>query len=263
ENGITEQTSIPEGFSNPPHLRFCNLGTENHKMQFTANNTIDQVGIHYFSMMTTKILGHICRLNTSTDVGIDAWIELVDGNRMATGTYIAAQIKSTENADKKTSVTHYIDENHKEYWINHSIPVIFVDVNIDENRILIKDISQRNLVQTDTQWKITLTEDDELSKVGSNLFSSLARPHPSDPLRSKLRELQILLNDYSYVPVMVAEMADGLQVINRTITELAQLLNMANIDTARYGREIRSDIEIQIGRALNIKTEWSYYYTSD
>ena len=152
---------------------------------------------------------------------------------------------------------------HNEYWINHSIPVIFVDVNIKKNCILIKDISQRNLVQTDTQWKITLTEDDELSKVGSDLFSRLARPHPSDPLRSKLRELQILLNDYSYVPVMVAEMADGLQVINRTITELAQLLNMANIDTARYGREIRSDIEIQIGRALNIKTQWSYYYTSD
>ncbi|GBQ94518.1 MULTISPECIES: DUF4365 domain-containing protein [Gluconobacter] len=232
-------------------------------MQFTANNTIDQVGIHYFSMMTTKVLGHICRLNTSTDVGIDAWIELVDGNRMATGTYVAAQIKSSENTDEKNSITHYIDEKHKEYWLNHSIPVVFVDVNIDKNCILIKDISQRNLVQTNTRWKITLTEDDELSKVGRDLFSRLARPHPSDPLRSKLRELQIVLNDYSYVPAMVADMADGLQVIGRTIMELTQLLDMANLDTARYGREIRSDIEIQIFRALNIKTEWSYYYTSD
>jgi len=224
---------------------------------------IDQKGSFHFGEAIVDNFGHICRLNTSVDVGIDAWIELVDANRSATGTYVPVQIKSTQDENEKDKVTHYIDDKHKIYWLQHRIPVVFAHVNVKKNRILIKDISIDNLERTDTQWKIDLSNDDELSIIGTRLFSRLARPHPNNLLYTRLRKLRGELQTYYIINHGTPELVNGMLEIDHIKDQLRTLLRVAQIDIPMYGHEICIDIQSQLSVATRLKSIWSQAHIED
>jgi tetratricopeptide (TPR) repeat protein len=71
-------------------------------------------------------LGLVWRENRDVDFGIDGTIELVTARR-ATGRLVAAQVKSGPsyfNHDHGDAWHYYPESRHREYWRNHSLPVL-------------------------------------------------------------------------------------------------------------------------------------------
>lgn len=86
----------------------------------------EQIGVHAVGLVVTSDLGWIFREQPIADMGIDAHIELVDGE--PTGKLIGVQIKTGKGnfKESKDAYTYYGNDVHLDYWSNHSLPVILV-----------------------------------------------------------------------------------------------------------------------------------------
>ena len=97
--------------------------------------SIERIGI----ATTEKIInqmGMIFREQPTDDYGIDAQIETIE-NGYASGKLIAVQIKSGEHYFKektKESIVYRGNRKHYDYWINHSLPVVIVLYNPEEDK---------------------------------------------------------------------------------------------------------------------------------
>ena len=81
-------------------------------------------------------LGWFFREQAIMDYGIDAQAEVVADDDLVTGQLLALQIKggnSWFSKPYKEGWTFYGDSNHLAYWLGHSLPVIVVIVDDDDN----------------------------------------------------------------------------------------------------------------------------------
>lgn len=82
-------------------------------------------------------LGHVFRELSVLDFGIDAQIEIVDrtgDEALVTGKILSAQVKAGKSYFQNESDAgwvNYIPQSTVEYWRSHSVPVIFVLVDLD------------------------------------------------------------------------------------------------------------------------------------
>lgn len=90
-------------------------------------SSIDRIGVSVCSLEFEKI-NFVFREQTIVDYGIDAIIELRDGDSLS-GKLIGVQIKSGESyfkIDKNGYITFRGDYKHYNYWNKYVLPVIIV-----------------------------------------------------------------------------------------------------------------------------------------
>lgn len=88
-------------------------------------------------------LDHIWRETTSSDIGIDGLIELVDSaSRASTGIHIGVQVKARQSAGAAAAPTFLFGCRPKDvdYWLKLNLPVLLIVANPDTKELWAKDI---------------------------------------------------------------------------------------------------------------------------
>lgn len=94
-------------------------------MKATKSEFVSRAGV-YFSGYVLSMSGIIFRETSSTDIGVDGQIELVDDDGEATGMLACVQIKSGDSFSDSTTkeFTFKSTKEHYKYWAKLSIPTI-------------------------------------------------------------------------------------------------------------------------------------------
>ena len=114
----------------------------------------------------------IFREQSIADYGIDALIETKERNS-ATGKMIAIQIKSGESYFKEEDgdyIVFRVDGKHRNYWINHSLPVIIVLWSPVNNVCIWERVNSETLVFAEKQWKIRIPKNQTIDNSSSKLL---------------------------------------------------------------------------------------------
>ena len=102
--------------------------------------------------------GFVFREQLIADYGIDAIIETKD-EAFPTGKMIAVQIKSGESFFSEKAgdaVIFRVDEKHRNYWINHALPVIIVLYSPLREKCIWEIVNNQTLIHCNKQWKIRI-----------------------------------------------------------------------------------------------------------
>lgn len=148
-------------------------------MPKVPNSTItERIGVYYAGYLFS--LGDVIFRETSnTDVGIDAQIELIDGNGVATGKLAGIQIKSGDSfVDVKTQTfTLRAEQRHFEYWTRYTLPVIGVVYSPSLNRAVWFNLTERShqIVADGGPYRVAdvVNQDNELNE--RNISDALSR----------------------------------------------------------------------------------------
>lgn len=117
----------------------------------------ERIGVNAVESITIKDLGWIFREQMIVDMGIDAHLELVEDG-IPTGKLVAVQIKTGLGNFHvgESSLTYYIEKAHRDYWVNHALPVILVAHLPETNETLWVPIDDNNVEETPKKWKVTI-----------------------------------------------------------------------------------------------------------
>lgn len=126
-------------------------------MKISDNSKTDRIGVQIVGEQF-ELSGYIFREQSISDYGIDAQVELVDGDNV-TGKLIALQIKSGDSWFKEESEEAYVfrgDKKHLEYWLDHSLPVLIVLCDTKSRQCFWQSITPANVIYTLKAWKISI-----------------------------------------------------------------------------------------------------------
>jgi hypothetical protein len=126
----------------------------------------DRTGVHIVGKVVEQNLGYIFREQPTSDHGIDAFIELANGDK-ALGKLVALQIKTGASYFKETNgenVVFRFDERHLSYWLEYSIPVILVLVNENKNLCCWQHITAQTIQRTPKGAKVLVPAGQSLEK---------------------------------------------------------------------------------------------------
>lgn len=147
-------------------------------------------------------LGFLFRELPQLDYGIDAQIEVVDGvgsDAVATGKFVSVQVKSGRSYFQNESEqgwVNYVGKSTVEYWRGHSVPVLFVLVDIEKREAFWTQGDSEKHQATDQNFKILVPKEQRLGS-GSEWELRLLAENTSE------EERQLALLD-SMVPLMHA-----------------------------------------------------------
>lgn len=133
----------------------------------------ERIGVSAIESIVARELKWIFREQMIADMGIDAHLELVEDG-LPTGKLIGVQIKTGPGnfTVKDDSLVYYGSIEHREYWLNHSLPVIIVAHLPDTGETCWAHVSAENIKLTPKSWKI------ELSR--KNIFGEAKRRNLSE-----------------------------------------------------------------------------------
>lgn len=139
---------------------------------------------YYFSLY-----GWLFREQMIHDFGIDAHVEITDEN-YPTGKLIAIQIKSGMSFFKEENTNGYIfrtKDKHIDYWSNHTLPVILVLYNTDEDVLYWQAINKQTVKSTGKRWKIEVPKTQRLDEHSLSALKELTQPEPYIQKLNKLK----------------------------------------------------------------------------
>ena len=126
-------------------------------MKRTPSDGQGRQGIAIVNLIVERI-GHQFREQPTNDVGIDAHVELVNGEK-PTGQLVALQIKGGPSFLEEKKDDHYVfrgDLPHLDYWLSHSLPVFIVLVDTTSQKAYWQEISEIMVERLDKGWKIAV-----------------------------------------------------------------------------------------------------------
>lgn len=132
-------------------------------MKVDPRHQTERQGVAEVQRRVTALLGWLFREQPTSDYGIDAHIEVVENN-IATGRLIGAQIKSGASYFEEPvgrGYTYRGDNDHLDYWLNHSLPVIVAIYNPDNDDCLWGLVSESRVTRTKKAWTMTVLCDDK------------------------------------------------------------------------------------------------------
>ncbi|WP_347368982.1 DUF4365 domain-containing protein [Vibrio vulnificus] len=113
-------------------------------MKYTEDKATGDAGEYLFAYTVANVLEWPCRL-LDIDIGIDAQIEVLDDSRQSMGQFIAVQVKTTRDINKK-SIS--VEKKHIDYWSSLDTPVLLVLVNLGTNETFARPLEDFNGSQT-------------------------------------------------------------------------------------------------------------------
>ncbi|WP_284893597.1 DUF4365 domain-containing protein [Cobetia sp. D5] len=139
----------------------------------------DRLGVtalgHYFASH-----GWLFREQTVHDYGIDAHVEITT-EHYPTGQLIAIQIKSGMSFFSEENEASYIyrtEDKHIKYWSNHTLPIILVMYNTDEEKLYWEHINKDTITSTGIGWKVKIPKRNILDDRSLRALSSITQPEP-------------------------------------------------------------------------------------
>ncbi|MBB3159228.1 hypothetical protein FHS07_002946 [Microbacterium proteolyticum] len=120
-----------------------------------------QIGERAVSHVRQAVLngtGYLFREQTNSDYGIDAHVETLHDDD-PTGHLIALQIKGGRSAFAQPSSdgwTFRVKARHASYWLNHSLPVVLVLVDVDGEKCYWQVISSSTLRKTGKSFTVNV-----------------------------------------------------------------------------------------------------------
>lgn len=144
----------------------------------------DRIGIAEVSAAVHRG-GWIFREQAIGDFGIDAQIESKTGKK-GTGRLIALQVKSGESYFREETEGGFIyrgEAKHSEYWLNHSLPVLLLLVDIETRNIFWTQVTGTKMESTGIGWKIEVPKSNLLELKHFREFEKIAtdrRTFPQD-----------------------------------------------------------------------------------
>ena len=121
-----------------------------------TRSAIERKGINVVEEMVLSELNWIFREQPIEDFGIDAHIEVCDGNE-PTGRIIAAQIKSGDSYFSEENERGWVfrgESRHLNYWTSHSLPVILILCQPESRKAWWVPIQSSLFESTGVGWKI-------------------------------------------------------------------------------------------------------------
>jgi hypothetical protein len=140
----------------------------------------ERVGVNKVEGIVINELNWIARQLFQSDFGIDMEIELVE-NEMPNGRLIACQIKSGESYFKETKdgdIRYYGTDDHLNYWLNHSLPVILIIYNPKKDLTLWAEVCDENVVRTKSGWYIDVPQDHVFGESSKAELEQLNKKYP-------------------------------------------------------------------------------------
>ncbi|MEG4628553.1 DUF4365 domain-containing protein [Microcoleus sp. AR_TQ3_B6] len=129
-------------------------------MQSPLSSRTARIGIAG-TQLIFEDLGCIFREQPIEDYGIDAHVEFIE-KEQATGKLIALQIKSGDSWFKEKNGNNIIfrgNNEHLEYWQNHSLPVIVVLYKHSERTAYWQAVNNNTVQRTKQGWKLLIPLD--------------------------------------------------------------------------------------------------------
>lgn len=156
---------------------------------------IDRLGVYAVAQFFDTY-GWIFREQFVYDFGVDAQVEIKNDER-ATGDLISIQIKSGHSYFLESNdewIVFRVDNNHVEYWLGHSLPVIVV-LYQPENKICYWEyISNKTVINTGKNWKVNISTDKKLTESCLEELCKISRLH------IEKRWLQLSVKSYDDIP---------------------------------------------------------------
>ncbi len=122
--------------------------------------------------------GWLFREQLFHDYGIDAQVEITEGNT-PTGDLIAIQIKSGISYFSESNISSVVfrtNEAHIDYWFRHSLPIIIVLYNPDQDECLWEAITEETIENTGKGWKIEIPKAKKLDEESLEKLRGLTQP---------------------------------------------------------------------------------------
>ncbi|MEG4288269.1 DUF4365 domain-containing protein [Microcoleus sp. C2C3] len=149
-------------------------------MQSPLSSRTGRIGIAG-TQLIFEDLGCIFREQPIEDYGIDAHVEFIE-KEQATGKLIALQIKSGDSWFKEKNGNNIIfrgNNEHLEYWQNHSLPVIVVLYKHSERTAYWQAVNNNTVQRTKQGWKLLIPLDrkvnfqalEQLKKLSQKIIS--------------------------------------------------------------------------------------------
>ena len=150
------------------------------------------IGVSRTKLYVEEELGWIFREQPTEDFGIDAHTEVVDGDDVR-GRLLAIQIKSGESWFKEAADNdgwwYRPDDDHVQYWLSHSLPVVVVLYD-PRSRLCHWQLVSLSTLQRSASggWKLRVPESHVLNSVAEE---SWKRAADGDPYELRMRELRL------------------------------------------------------------------------
>ncbi|RST76176.1 DUF4365 domain-containing protein [Siminovitchia acidinfaciens] len=142
-----------------------------------AISQTERIGVNMVNEIITRDLGWIFREQPTDDYGIDAQIEIVDEN-LVTGKLIAVQIKTGESyftSSNEQEFTFRGKIEHLNYWSNHSLPVVLILCDPNENICYWTQVSEGSVEKTSINyWKTPVPKRNILGTKASESLRRIA-----------------------------------------------------------------------------------------
>ncbi|WP_433453748.1 DUF4365 domain-containing protein [Streptomyces sp. CA-142005] len=204
-----------------------------------ATHLIDRAGVSRTGYLVTTRLGWLFREQETSDVGIDAHLEVVTGASLtsrttggASGRLLAVQIKSGESQFDVAGEGGWwypCDAAHVAYWEKHSLPVTLMLFDPVTERVYWQHVNEDTLVSTGKHYKVFVPSHQQIDDANAEALSRPARLQQDiDPLRTatdqlpgdvRLRLLQDHQDGASH-PLPLARLLAETDNPDRTVTEL-------------------------------------------
>ena len=150
-------------------------------------NTTERIGVNAVEKIILKEFGWIFRDQPIIDMGIDAHIESVEGGK-PTGNLIGLQIKtgSSHFSAKNDGLVYYGKNEHLNYWLNHSLPVVLIGHLPETGKTYWVNITNENIEKTNKAWRVTIPYSQELNSDSQQTFIEILEGPPE---AQRLRKL--------------------------------------------------------------------------
>jgi hypothetical protein len=164
---------------------------EDVDMRRKPSAKVASAGVTHSKLAVEDELEWLFREQPTEDYGIDARIEVVDGEDVR-GRLLALQIKSGKSWFKEAAPGGWWfrpDTEHVRYWTNNSLQVVVVLYHPETKRCHWQLVNPRTLQETSTGgWKLLVPEDQVLDASAADPLREAAE---GDPYVLRIRELQL------------------------------------------------------------------------
>ncbi|MER7141359.1 DUF4365 domain-containing protein [[Kitasatospora] papulosa] len=165
-----------------------------------STHLTERVGVSLVSLHVVSELGWLFREQETSDVGIDAQLEVVLGASInpgtsgkSTGRLLAVQIKSgpSQFAGAADGGWWYpCDAAHVEYWKSHSLPVVVMLVDTGTHSVYWQHVNPTTLTSTGKHFKIFIPAAQQLDEANADALAAPARSEQdADPVTEAVDRL--------------------------------------------------------------------------
>ncbi|MFJ4409544.1 DUF4365 domain-containing protein [Streptomyces sp. NPDC088910] len=190
-------------------------------MKVDRTHLVDRAGVGMVSFLVADELGWLYRSQETSDMGIDAHFEVVQGGQ-ATGRLLAVQIKSGPSWFSEPVDGGWwfrCNAAHMEYWSNGSLPVVIALFHPGTRAVYWQHVNETTLVSTGKGWKVLVPASQQLNERCADALAAPARRSadtetfhqaldrlPADPRSALMRAHEA---DAAYAVQMAVTLADA------------------------------------------------------